>query len=99
MLVKTSWYGIDPNWGRVIAAAGYSGAHVEERRTRITYGGVAAFDRGAVADAETLAALKEVMKARQFDVGVDLGLGDGACTLYTSDLTHQYVTINADYTT
>ena len=100
MLVKTSWYGTDPNWGRVIAAAGYSGGHVEEEKVRISYGGVVAFDRGTVvADADSLAAMKQAMSARAFTVDVDLGLGSGTCTIYTSDLTHQYVTINADYTT
>ena len=100
MLVKTSWYGTDPNWGRVIAAAGYSGAQVVEEKVRIAYGGIAAFDRGTVvADAETLAAMKKAMQERAFTVDVDLGLGSGSCTIYTSDLTHQYVTINADYTT
>ena len=99
MLVKTSWYGTDPNWGRVICAAGYSGAAVEEGRTTISYDGVPAFRRGEVADAKTLAELKAAMEKRSFTVDVDLGLGDAACTLYTSDLTHQYVTINADYTT
>ena len=100
MLVKTSWYGTDPNWGRVIAAAGYSGGHVEEEKVRISYGGVVAFDRGTVvADADSLAAMKQAMSARSFTVDVDLGLGSGTCTIYTSDLTHQYVTINADYTT
>lgn len=100
MLVKTSWYGTDPNWGRVIAAAGYSGAKVEEEKVRISYGDITAFDRGTVvADADSLAAMKKVMSERAFAVNVDLGLGDGACTLFTSDLTHKYVSINADYTT
>ncbi len=100
MLVKTSWYGTDPNWGRVIAAAGYSGARVEEPKVRIAYGGIVAFDRGTVvADTDSLAAMKKAMTARSFTVDVDLGLGNGTCTIYTSDLTHQYVTINADYTT
>ncbi len=99
MLVKTSWYGADPNWGRVICAAGYSGAAVDEARTRIAYDGIVAFDKGAVASSRTLAALKDAMKKRSFEVAVDLGLGDGACTIYTSDLTHEYVTINGDYTT
>lgn len=99
MLVKTSWYGMDPNWGRVIAAAGYSGAKVVEEQTVIKYGPVVVFDHGRVADAETLAAVKKLMNERAFDVGVDLGVGNGSCTLYTSDLTHEYVNINADYTT
>jgi glutamate N-acetyltransferase/amino-acid N-acetyltransferase len=99
MLDKTSWYGLDPNWGRVIAAIGYSGAAVEEGRTRIGYGDIAAFDRGQVADAATRAALKTVMSQRAFDVTVDLGLGEGSCTIFTCDLSREYVNINADYTT
>lgn len=99
MLVKTSWYGTDPNWGRVICAAGYSGAAVDEKLTTISYDGIAAFKRGEVASAKTLAAMKEAMQKREFTVDVDLGLGDDSCTIYTSDLTHEYVNINADYTT
>lgn len=100
MLVKTSWYGLDPNWGRVICAAGYSGARVEEAKVRIAYGDVVAFDRGRViADEASLKAMKDVMSAREFAVSVDLGLGSGSCTIYTSDLTHKYVSINAEYTT
>lgn len=99
MLVKTSWYGADPNWGRVICAAGYSGAAVDDSKTRISYNGVAAYDRGKIADARRLVELKDILKQGEFSVEVDLGLGDGACTIYTSDLTHEYVTINGDYTT
>ena len=87
MLVKTSWYGTDPNWGRVIAAAGYSGARVEEEKARISYGGIVAFDRGTViADADTLAAMKKAMSERAFTVDVDLGLGSGACTTLQNNL-------------
>lgn len=99
MLVKTSWYGADPNWGRVICAVGYSGAAVDERKAVISYDGVAAYDRGELAGAKTLEELARILKNRQFTVNVDLGLGDGECTIYTSDLTHEYVTINGDYTT
>lgn len=99
MLVKTSWYGADPNWGRVIAAAGYSGAAVEEAKTTISYDGLPAFNCGEVASAKTLAAMKEILQKRSFTVDVDLGLGNDSCTIYTSDLTHEYVNINADYTT
>lgn len=99
MLVKTSWYGADPNWGRIICAAGYSGAAVDDSRARICYNGIAAYDRGDVADARKLGEIKEILRGREFTVDLDLGLGDGACTLYTSDLTHEYVTINGDYTT
>ena len=99
MLVKTSWYGADPNWGRVICAVGYSGAAIEEGKTTISYDGVAAFDKGSVAGNKTLQELARILKKREFALDVDLGLGDGECVIYTSDLTHEYVTINADYTT
>lgn len=99
MLVKTAWYGADPNWGRVICAAGYSGVAVEERKITISFDGISAFDRGAVASAKVLASIKEAMSKRDFVVEIDLGQGSDDCTIYTSDLTHKYVTINADYTT
>ena len=99
MLVKTSWYGADPNWGRVICAVGYSGAAAEESKTTIRYSGIPAFERGRVAGARELEAMARALKEREILLEVDLGLGGGACTIYTSDLTHEYVNINADYTT
>ena len=66
---------------------------------RIFYGDVCAYDCGKVADEAKLAAMQELMKAREFDVSVDLGLGDGADTIYTCDFTFEYVKINAEYTT
>lgn len=98
-LVKTSWFGRDPNWGRVICATGYSGAEVDPLKVRILYGGVCAYDRGRVADDETLAKMQALMAADTFDVDVELGLGDGEDTVYTCDLTFEYVKINAEYTT
>ncbi len=98
-LVKTSWFGRDPNWGRVICATGYSGAEVDERKVRILYGGICAYDRGTVADEATLAKMQALMGEREFEVAVELGLGEGADTIYTCDLTFEYVKINAEYTT
>ncbi len=98
-LVKTSWFGCDPNWGRVIAAVGYSGAEVDDRLAQISYGDVCAYDQGRLADATALAALQAVMKAREFCVTVDLHLGSGEDTMLTCDLSYDYVKINADYTT
>ena len=98
-LVKTSWFGVDPNWGRVICAAGYSGAAVDDQKAQICYGDVCAYDRGRVADAATLRKLKAVMKARAFDVTVNLNLGKGEDTVFTCDFSLDYVKINADYTT
>jgi len=98
-LVKTSWFGVDPNWGRVIAAVGYSGAAVEEQRVQILIGGIAAYDRGRVAQPEDLAAMQSAMRARVFEVEINLNLGTGCDTVYTCDLSHDYVSINAEYTT
>lgn len=98
-LVKTSWFGRDPNWGRVICATGYSGAEVDERKVRILYGGICAYDRGRVADEQTLAKMQALMGERAFEVAVELGLGDGEETIYTCDFTFDYVKINAEYTT
>ena len=98
-LVKTSWFGVDPNWGRVICAAGYSGATVNDQKAQIWYGDVCAYDRGQVADAAALRKLKAVMKWRAFDVTVNLNLGKGEDTVFTCDFSLDYVKINADYTT
>lgn len=97
-LVKTSWFGLDPNWGRVMVAAGYSGAKVDDQKAQVFYGDVCVFDQGRVCavDRETIGA---VMKSRAFDVTVDLHLGDGADTVYTCDFSYDYVKINAEYTT
>lgn len=98
-LAKTSWFGRDPNWGRVLAAVGYSGAAVTDTKTEVLYGDAWAFRFGKVADAEQLARLGEVLKADAFTVTVDLHLGKHEATIYTCDFSLDYVHINADYTT
>ena len=98
-LAKTSWFGKDPNWGRVLAAAGYSGAEVDDMAAEVSYDSVWAFRRGEVADERQLAKLKKVMEKREFTVTVDLHLGDAEGEIYTCDLSLDYVHINADYTT
>ena len=98
-LVKTSWFGIDPNWGRVIAAVGYSGAEVDDQRAQIYYGDICAYDQGRVADKALLKAMQDVMRRRAFDVTVNLNLGVGEDTVYTCDFSYDYVKINAEYTT
>jgi len=98
-LVKTSWFGLDPNWGRVIAAVGYSGAEVDDQKAQIYYGDICAYDQGRVADKALLTAMQDVMRKRAFEVTVDLHLGEGEDTIYTCDLSYDYVKINAEYTT
>jgi glutamate N-acetyltransferase / amino-acid N-acetyltransferase len=98
-LVKTSWFGLDPNWGRVIAATGYSGAVVDDQKAQIYYGDICAYDQGRVADKALLKAIQDVMRNRAFDVTVNLNLGSGEDTVYTCDFSYDYVKINAEYTT
>ena len=98
-LAKTSWFGKDPNWGRVLAAVGYSGAAVDDRKAEVFYGKTWAYRTGRVADAAQLAKLAREMEGPELKVTVDLHLGDYSSTIYTCDFSLDYVHINADYTT
>ena len=98
-LSKTSWFGRDPNWGRVLAAVGYSGADVVDMKAEVFYDGVWAFRRGAIADERQLGLLAKVLKKDAFEVVVDLHLGKHESSIYTCDFSLDYVHINADYTT
>ena len=98
-LAKTSWFGKDPNWGRVLAAVGYSGAEAVDMKAEVFYDRTWAFRRGEVADASQLARLAKVMEKPAFEVVVDLHLGPFEDTVYTCDISTEYVHINADYTT
>ena len=98
-LAKTSWFGKDPNWGRVLAAAGYSGAAVDDRAAEVFYGKTWAYRKGQVADAAQLEKLEKEMVGPELVVTVDLHLGTAAATIYTCDFSLDYVHINADYTT
>lgn len=98
-LAKTSWFGKDPNWGRVLAAVGYSGAAVDDRKAEVFYDDVWAYRKGTVADKKELGRLAKVLGNKAFTVTVDLHLGKSSATIYTCDFSHGYVHINADYTT
>ena len=98
-LSKTSWFGRDPNWGRVLAAVGYSGADVVDMKAEVFYDGVWAFKCGKIADEKQLARLAKVLKKDAFEVVVDLHLGKFESSIYTCDFSLDYVHINADYTT
>ena len=98
-LVKTAWAGNDPNWGRLIAATGYSGAQVDPARIAIHLGDLLICERGGRAAAFDEAAAHRYLSQPEFTVHIDLGLGTGACRFWTCDLTRDYVSINADYST
>ncbi len=98
-LAKTSWFGKDPNWGRVLAAAGYSGAAVDDRLADVFYGRTWAYRHGKVADDAQLARLAKELEGPELVVTVDLNLGEHSSSIYTCDFSLDYVHINADYTT
>ncbi|HEX6494668.1 MAG TPA: bifunctional glutamate N-acetyltransferase/amino-acid acetyltransferase ArgJ, partial [Acidobacteriaceae bacterium] len=98
-LVKTAWAGNDPNWGRLIAATGYSGAEVDPTRISIHLGDLLICEDGGRAAAFDEAAAHRYLSQPEFSVHIDLGLGSGACRFWTCDLTREYVSINADYST
>jgi glutamate N-acetyltransferase/amino-acid N-acetyltransferase len=97
-LVKTAIHGGDPNWGRLIAVAGRAGVAFELARAAVTIGTVVLFKDGRPYDeAAPLAAA--YLKGRDLTVAVDLGAGSAASTVWTCDLSAEYVRINADYRT
>src|SRR5579885_2764222 len=98
-LVKTAWAGCDPNWGRLMAAAGYSGAEIDPERIAIWFGDLPICCNGGRAPEFDEAAAHEYLKQREFTIRIYLGLGNGACRFWTTDLTAEYVHINADYST
>lgn len=98
-LVKTAWAGCDPNWGRLMAAIGYSGVAVEPERMEIDFGPLAICRGGGRAAEMDVAAAHAYLKQTEFTVTVRLGMGEAKCTFWTTDLTAEYVRINADYST
>jgi glutamate N-acetyltransferase/amino-acid N-acetyltransferase len=97
-LVKTAVAGNDPNWGRILVAAGRSGSPVEPTKTSVTLQGVPLFDRGVVLDFDE-EDVHEKMKQTEVVIGIELGAGDSRATAWGCDLTVDYVHINADYRT
>ncbi len=97
-LVKTAIHGGDPNWGRIVAALGRSGATFTLDRCRVAIGGLVVFDRGAPepVDGERIRA---ALAHPRLDIVIDLGAGDGSGHAWGCDLSADYVRINADYTT
>jgi glutamate N-acetyltransferase/amino-acid N-acetyltransferase len=96
-LVKTAIAGEDANWGRIVMAVGKSGARAERDRLRIWIGGVEITAKGMVVKDYDEAPVATHMQGREIDIKVDIGLGRGSSTVWTCDLTHGYIEINADY--
>ena len=96
-LVKTAVAGEDPNWGRVVMAVGKSGAEADRDRLSISFGDVDVAKDGRVAPNYNEVDAAAHMKGDEVTISVDLGLGSGEATVFTCDLTAQYIDINADY--
>ncbi|TCK99909.1 glutamate N-acetyltransferase [Shimia isoporae] len=96
-LVKTAIAGEDPNWGRVVMAIGKSGAGADRDRLTIRFGDILVAEAGWVSPSYTEEAGAQYMTNETIKISVDLGLGEGLSTVWTCDLTHGYITINADY--
>jgi len=98
LLVRTAVTGGDPNWGRILAAAGRAGVHFDLDEVRLTVGGVALFERGAPAETP-LAERERVFRERVVEILLDLGRGGPEEEFLSCGLTEAYVRLNADYTT
>ena len=106
-LVKTAVYGADPNWGRIICAVGYSGAEMDPDRITLGLEGgsheggrlaVSLVERGHIVDG-VLDRAQKIMKGEEIIINIDLGLGSAGARGFGCDLTHEYVNVNANYTT
>ena len=98
-LVKTALFGKDPNWGRIAAALGRSGAKFDPDQVRIAIGGIVIFERGLPAPGDLRALLGGTLQRQDIPIDISLGTGEGAYVLLASDLTYEYIKINAEYTT
>ena len=96
-LVKTALAGEDPNWGRIVMALGKSGAAAERDLIKIWLGDILVAEQGWVAASYSEEQGAAYMKNAELVIAVDLGMGSGAATIWTCDLTHDYISINADY--
>ncbi|MEZ5383947.1 MAG: bifunctional glutamate N-acetyltransferase/amino-acid acetyltransferase ArgJ [Prosthecobacter sp.] len=96
LLVKCSFNGGDPNWGRIIHAVGYSGARIREELIDIYFGGLMGC-KGGLATKTPIAEMEKVVAESKFTITIDLNLGTSGYTVYTSDLSEQYVDFSSEY--
>ena len=96
-LVKTAIAGGDANWGRVVMAVGKSGEKANSNKISVCFGKTTIAEKGAVVEGYDEAPVTEHLQGREIHIAVDVGLGNGKSTVWTCDLTHGYIDINADY--
>lgn len=98
LLCQTAWFGEDPNWGRIVAAAGYSGAEFELENLSISFDGTEALRNGEPADINE-EKLCKILERREFTINVKLNAGKHSYRIWTNDISYEYVKINAEYHT
>lgn len=98
-LVKTALYGRDPNWGRIVAALGRSGATFKPEDVVVRIAGMTIFRQGTPVKADWDSLLASALRRDMVDIDVDLGAGEAGLTLLASDFTEEYIKINAEYRT
>jgi glutamate N-acetyltransferase/amino-acid N-acetyltransferase len=98
-LVKTAIAGADPNWGRIVSAAGYAGVHFDPSKVTLYINGLLLYERGAPVDFSAEAVSKSIAADRDTSVVLILEEGKSAARFWTTDLTAEYVRLNADYHT
>ena len=96
-LVKTAIAGEDPNWGRIVMAVGKAGEKADRDKLAICIGGIDITIGGQVISGYDETPVAEYMKGSEIDISVDVGIASGKATVWTCDLTHEYIKINADY--
>lgn len=97
-LVKTAFFGKDANWGRIVCAAGYSGAQMEPDKVNLEIGGVRLVENGMNCNVP-LESLKDIMEQHDISMKIDLGAGKEEATVWTCDFSYEYVKINGEYHT
>lgn len=97
-LVKTAFFGEDPNWGRIVCAAGYSGAEMQADKVNLEIGGIRLVENGLNCNVP-LEKLKPTMSEKEISMQIDLAVGDAKATVWTCDFSYEYVKINGEYHT
>ena len=97
-LVKTAFFGEDPNWGRVICAVGYAGIPMVPEKTVIKFGGITVYANGLGAEFDE-EALRKAMEEHDIVIDIEMGLGEESATVWSCDFSYEYVKINGEYHT
>lgn len=98
-LVKTAWAGCDPNWGRLLSATGASGAEIDPAKIDVWFGDLEICRNGGRSSQFDETTAHKYLTQREFSIRMNLGVGSGTCRFWTTDLTVEYIHINADYST